>query len=397
MKELFKNRVFKIIMTADILQQMCIWIRNMVVLFYVIDKTNSNAFYISLVSVFEFLPMFVLSYIGGTFADRWNPKKTMIWGDVLSSISVLCILLVISRGQWQPIFAVTFISSSITQFSVPSSTIMFKKNIDNNLLTPAISFSQALQSLYIIIGPVIGTLFYTALGVNFSLAIISALMLISASVQLLLPNSNRAENINKTSFADEMKLGFNFIKKSSGIKTLTAILFVFGFAQGLIQPLTVFVLNNRLMLGKESMAWFLMLLGAGLLVGAVLSSAVIAKYKTKNILIAVFICFGIFTVIEVLSTNAYLTGSMYFLYGTSAAFIQVAISSPLIKNIQEDYIGRISGLITPLVTGGVLLGSALCGVMYEIINLIPMYIISAVFTLLCAAVSLKYKEINNDK
>lgn len=393
MKELFKNRVFKIIMTADVLQQMCIWIRNMVVLFYVIDKTNSNAFYISLVSVFEFLPMFVLSYIGGTFADRWNPKKTMIYGDVLSSVSVLCILFIISQGAWEPIFAVTFISSSITQFSVPSSVIMFKRNIDNSLLTPAISFSQALQSLYIIIGPVIGSLFYTALGVKLSLAIISALMLISASVQLLLPNSKRDENINKVSFTGEMMLGIDYIKKSAGIKTLAAVLFVFGLAQGLIQPLIVFVLSERLMLDKDSMAWFFMILGAGLLIGAVLSSFVIGKYKTKNILFTVFICFGIFTAVEVLSTNVYLTGAMYFLYGTSAAFIQVAISSPLIKNIQEDYIGRISGLITPLVTGGVLIGSAFCGIAYENVNLIPMYLISAAFTFLCAFVSLKYKDI----
>jgi|GEM_PF-3417635 len=48
MKELFQNKVFRIIMTTDAIQQLCIWIRNMAVLFFVIEKTNADPIAISL-------------------------------------------------------------------------------------------------------------------------------------------------------------------------------------------------------------------------------------------------------------------------------------------------------------------------------------------------------------
>jgi MFS family permease len=81
MKDLLRNRVFQIIMATDTIQQMSIWIRNMAVLFFVIEQTNANPVAISLITIFEYLPIFVFSYFGGAMADKWNPKKTMIIGD----------------------------------------------------------------------------------------------------------------------------------------------------------------------------------------------------------------------------------------------------------------------------------------------------------------------------
>ena len=39
------------------------------------EKTNGNALAVSMISVAEFAPIFIFSFIGGTFADRWKPKK----------------------------------------------------------------------------------------------------------------------------------------------------------------------------------------------------------------------------------------------------------------------------------------------------------------------------------
>lgn len=93
MKELLRNKVFRIIMVTDFIQQMCIWIRNISILFFIVEKTNADPVAVSLITVFEYLPMFVFSYIGGTLADRWDPKKTMIIGDFLSWMSVFSILI----------------------------------------------------------------------------------------------------------------------------------------------------------------------------------------------------------------------------------------------------------------------------------------------------------------
>lgn len=66
--------------------------------------TNDDAFAVSLISVAEFAPIFVFSFIGGTFADRWRPKKTMVWCDLLSALSILAVLFAMENGTWHAVF-----------------------------------------------------------------------------------------------------------------------------------------------------------------------------------------------------------------------------------------------------------------------------------------------------
>ncbi|MBU4541074.1 MAG: MFS transporter, partial [Firmicutes bacterium] len=307
MKELFQNKVFRIIMTTDAIQQLCIWIRNMAVLFFIIEKTNADPIAISLITIFEYLPIFVFSYLGGTLADKWNPKRAMIAGDFLSSISVVVILLLINQGLWQTVFAATLVSAMASQFSAPSSVIMFKRNIDEQLITPAISLSQGLQSLYLIIGPIIGTLLYNGLGITFSLTVIAMLFLCSALIQFLLPASPRQTDYIKPNLLAQMKEGLVYIRNDKGLTVLCSVLGLFGFAQGLIQPLTIFILTDRLRIETESLQWFYSLSGVGLLIGAIISMSIVSKHKTRTILFLGMIAFAAVTIAEALSTVVILT------------------------------------------------------------------------------------------
>jgi len=110
MAHLFRNRVFLVVAGADLLQQAGIWIRNMALLFYIMEQTNNNPAAVALLTTFEYLPIFVFSLIGGTFADRWNPKRTVVIGDALSAVSVLAILGMVAAGWWQAAFAATVVS-----------------------------------------------------------------------------------------------------------------------------------------------------------------------------------------------------------------------------------------------------------------------------------------------
>lgn len=399
MKELIRNRVFQIIMATDTIQQMSIWIRNMAVLFFVIEQTNADPVAISLITIFEYLPIFIFSYIGGAMADKWNPKKTMIVGDSLSALSVLVILYLIIQGYWQAVFAATLVSSIVTQFSAPSSVIMFKRNIDDQLITPAISISQSMLSLYLIVGPIIGTLLYETLGIQISLIIISVMFFLSSMVQFLLPNSPRNLELANATVLHQLKEGLIYIYHDRGLRVLFTVLAIFGFATGLIQPLTVFILTERLGIDAQNLQWFYALSGVGLLVGAILSIAIVNKLKTGTVLFLCMVIFAALTTTEAFSTLVYITAPLYFLSGVTTAFVQVAISAPLIKTVPEEYIGRVNGMVSPLLIGGLLIGAALSGVLMKELSLIPVYMISVFFILVCGIICQKYRETdcNDDK
>lgn len=119
MSSFFRNRFVRVIIASSIFLQIGIWVRNFAILLFVMEKTNNNPIAVSLISVAEFAPIFIFSFIGGTFADRWRPKRTMVWCDLLSAISVFAVLLTIIFATWEAVFFVTFISSILSQFLSP--------------------------------------------------------------------------------------------------------------------------------------------------------------------------------------------------------------------------------------------------------------------------------------
>ena len=70
MKQLFLNRPFMLLMVSDIFQNLGIWIRNMALLFFVIEQTDGDPIAVSILTIVEYFPIFLFSIIGGVMADR---------------------------------------------------------------------------------------------------------------------------------------------------------------------------------------------------------------------------------------------------------------------------------------------------------------------------------------
>lgn len=183
MRSLLTNRAFLIVTGSDLLQNLAIWIRNMAILYFIMEKTGGNPVAISLITVLEYVPIFVFSFIGGALADRWNPKRTMITGDILSTLSIVGIIAVLASGYWEVLYAATFVSSIVSQFSQPSSIKIVKRNVDEEHVQSAVAITQSSQSLFFILGPIAGTFIYTFLGIQASLY--SLLVLFTSSAVLL--------------------------------------------------------------------------------------------------------------------------------------------------------------------------------------------------------------------
>ena len=155
--KLFSNRVFQAIIVSGLFLQIGIWIRNFAVLLFVMEQTNGDPFAVSMISVAEFAPIFIFSFIGGTFADRWNPKKTMVWCDILSALSVFAVLITLVFGTWQVVFFVTLISAILSQFSQPSGMKLFKLHLPAEQVQAGMSVYQTIFAIFMVLGPVIGT------------------------------------------------------------------------------------------------------------------------------------------------------------------------------------------------------------------------------------------------
>ncbi|WP_338587795.1 MFS transporter [Paenibacillus sp. Y5S-9] len=375
MNTLFRNKAFLIVTGSDLLQNLAIWIRNMAILYYVMDRTQGSPIAVSLITVLEYAPIFVFSIIGGALADRWNPKRTMILGDILSALSIVMIIGVLSSGYWQILYVATFVSSIVSQFSQPSSLKIVRRNVKGEHLQSAIAITQSGQSLFLILGPIVGTFIYTAMGIQASMYALLILFLTSALLLTFLPKDATQREINTSLLAD-IKEGWQYVARSRSLKMLSLVFICIGLSAGLISPLGIFLITERLGLEATSLQFLSGASGIGLLIGGGIAAAVSAKLNQTLTLLVGVLCLAVATMGEVLSSWFWLTIVISFLSSISLAFINVIISTYLVTRIDEHLIGRVNGTITPLFIGSMLLGSSMAGVLMNSTSIFIVYAIS---------------------
>jgi len=392
MKTLLGNRVFVLVMASDLLQQIGIWVRNMALLYFVVAQTNGDPIAVSLLTVAEYAPIFIFSIIGGVLADRWRPKRTMIIGDLLSLLSIAPILWAVQVGYWQAVFVAAGVSAIVSQFSQPSSMKMFKRYVPDSQVGSAIAFSQTMSSLFIIGGPVLGTFIYTRYGISFSLSSLIVLFALSALCLSLLPKSEPVDRTERTSVYAEWKSGLSYVRGKRQLVVLFGLFALIALSVGLIQPLEIFLITERLQLPEASLQWFTAVSGLGMLLGGILAGVLSAGGhllgKERRILLLGTLVFGAATVVEGLSLWPLLTGSMRLMTGVLLAFMQTVLATIMLTSVEERYVGRINGLFTPLFTGFLLLGTACAGVYMHATSLTLVFITSGLILVAASFVTL---------
>ncbi|QOH62228.1 MFS transporter [Paenibacillus polymyxa] len=375
---MFKNPYIRTIIASNALLNLGIWVRNFAILLYVTDLTHNDPVYVSLISVAEFAPIFLFAIIGGTFADRWRPKRTMVSCDLLSAASIFIVLLALWYGSWQVLLLSTFFSAILSQFSQPSAMKILKQHVAPEQLQGVMALFQSLMALFMVIGPVVGTFIYQHFGIFSSLSITGMLFLISALVLTRIPQGEQAIEIDRpTHFIEELKEGIRYVWNNRTLRTLGGTFTIIGLAVGLIQPLMVFVAIENLGQDKEFLQWPLMANGAAMLLGGGLIMG-IAKKVQPQLLLATGLLVSTLTTFGVgWSHNIVLTMALQVLSGLFYPCIHIGINTMMMKNAEAAFIGRVGGALSPLFSGMMVVGMSIGGTLKRESSLYTVYIVSA--------------------
>lgn len=378
MSDLFKNSVVRTIMLSTLFLQIGIWVRNYSILLYVMEKTNENPVAVSLISVAEFAPIFLFSFIGGTFADRWLPKRTMVWCDFLSAVSIFVVLMTLMFGSWKVIFFATLVSSVLSQFSQPSGMKLFKLHVPDEMIQMGMSMYQTIFALFMILGPVLGTFVYQHFGILTAIAIMGIAFLISAAILLLLPADIKTkEEKSKTTLIQEMKDGFHYVLKNKSLTLLGGCFMAAGLAIGLTQPLGVFLITEQLGLPKEMLQWLMAAFGIGMILGGGLTIGISKKVNPQVLLVLGLAASALGFCGMGLATAFWLTLTAQFFSGLFMPCIQIGINTMILQNTEEAFIGRVNGILNPLFMGSMVVTMSMSGWLKSNLSIVLIYQIAA--------------------
>lgn len=395
---MFANRYVRTIILSRVLLQLGIWVRNYAVLLYVSELTHNNPVDVSLISVAEFAPIFLFGLIGGTFADRWRPKRTMVWSDLLSGLSVGAVLLAVMNGGWVALLIGSFISASLSQFSQPSAMKLYKRHVPAEQLQGVMAMSQTLVAIFTVLGPVIGTFIFIKFGISISL-ILTALMFLGSSLILsTLPRDEAEPKSGKSGgFFKELTDGLRYIGASKNLRTLGMTFSAVGLASGLTQPLQIFLVIENLGRDKPFLQWLVMANGAAMLVGGAVIIAVAKKVKPQLLLLVGLLVNAVCTVGMGASKQIWLTIVLLAISGLFYPCIQGGIQTLLVRNTEGAFIGRVSGAIMPIFMGMMVVGMFISGYLKDTFSLLGVFTASGVFVVIGALLLLPIVINKNSK
>ncbi|MFD3273961.1 MFS transporter [Paenibacillus dendritiformis] len=376
---MFSNRYVRTIIFSRALLQLGIWIRNYAVLLYVTELTNNNPVYVSLISVAEFSPIFLFALIGGTFADRSRPKRTMVWSDLLSALSVVAVLLALMGGGWTALLIGSFISASLSQFSQPSAMKLYKRHVPVEQLQGVMAMSQTLVAVFTVLGPVIGTFIFIQFGIKASLILTAGLFLGSSLVLASLPRDAEEPKPGDTGgFMKELTAGLRYIGSSPSLRTLCLTFSVVGLASGLTQPLQIFLVIEKLGQEKPFLQWMVMTNGAAMLAGGIAIMGIAKKVNPQLMLMLGLLVTAVCTMGIGASTMIWLTIVLLVISGLVYPCIQGGIQTLILRNTEGAFMGRVSGAIMPVFMGMMVTGMFLSGYLKDMFSLLAVYVMSGV-------------------
>ncbi|CAI8835793.1 MFS transporter, DHA3 family, macrolide efflux protein [Brevibacillus sp. IT-7CA2] len=364
MSNVLKNRYVRAILLSAFLLQIGVWVRNMAILLFVMDHTGGDPFAVSMISVAEYAPIFLFSFLAGTFADRWKPRKTMVWCELLSALSVVGVLLTFVYGSWKAIFFATLISAILSQFSQPSGMKLFKLHVPGEQLQVGMSAYQTIFAIFMVFGPIVGTFVFQQWGMEVAMVITAVAFLSAAGVLYLLPPDRvEKEEQQESALLGEMVSGIRYVLSSRVLSMLGFCFLAVGFSLGMIQPLGIFIVTEQLQLPKESLQWLITAQGVGMIAGGAMTMAAAKTIPPQKLLVMGLLGNAVAVAICGMSTNLWLTLVAQFIAGLLLPSIQIGINTMLLKNTESTFIGRVNGILTPLFTGSMVVMMSITGVL----------------------------------
>lgn len=388
---LFRNRFVQSILASALFLQLGIWIRNFAVLLYVVDKTNEDPLAVSMISIAEFVPIFFFSFIGGTFADRWRPKQTMIWCELLSATSVFIVFVTLLFTSWHIIFFATLISSILSQFSQPSGMKLFKQHLVGAQLQGAMSLYQTIFALFMVLGPILGTYVYQEWGIHLSIVFTGISFLMAALVLTWIPNDplpKEDRELEKTSVWREMVSGVRYVLSKRLLILISLSYFLAGLGIGFIHPLSIFIVTEQLHLPKEFLKWLFTANGIGMCLGGVFTMLLSKTISPSRLLIYGSGMMAIGMSIIGFSTELWLTLLGEFICGLMLPCIHIGGNTTILQNTDSNYVGRVNGILIPMFTGAMIVTMSVGGLLKKMLPISIIFQITAFILLLSMVVIL---------
>lgn len=363
----------------------------MAIVWYATMQTASGV-WVAAFTVGSYLPQFLISFIGGVWADRYHRKKLIIGADMLIAFATFIMVLAIPHISSEPallggLLVMSVVRSFGAGIQTPAVNAVIPQLVPAQQLMRYNGINATMQSVVNFAAPAAaGAVFaVSTLRTTLMIDIVTAVLGTGLLSCLVLPKQDTS--FEKSGVLSDMKIGVRYAFSDRGIGKLLIIYGPFTFfcvPAGYLAGLLV-----RRVFGDTY--WYLTAVEvvgfAGMMAGGVAMSTWGGFRSREKTLAAGLLAFGSFAIGMGFSKNFILYLGLMAFYGVALTMVQTAITTMLQERTDTSMQGRVFGLLGTMYAGFLPLGMAVFGPLADILPLQWIMIGSGIALILIAVIT----------
>ena len=334
----------------------------------VLQITNS-AFWLGLDAFMATAPGFVLTLVGGVFADLIDRRRLLLYTQVAAGAAALALAILVWTGavnRWM-ILGFSFITGCCMALASPSYLAMTYDLVGREDLANAIAMNSTQFQLSRVVGPALAGVGFRLFGLA-GCFFANGLSFVAVVVALSMVHPQRHHHTidfdtvkRRHRIWSDLKEGFRYVRnrpRVSSLLLLSAINSLFGAPYFTLVPVYA---RDKFHLGETGLALMMGTAGLGALFGALLV-AYLGDFRFKGwFVIGGAFMFGL--CVRAFALSEKLVLSLLFLFGLGFAIvISVAITNTLLQKLSTDEMrGRVMSMFILSFMGTMPIGNLVAG------------------------------------
>ena len=335
---------------------------------------TSQGIWVAAFSVCSYLPQFILSFVGGVWADRYPRKLLIIGADALIAFATLVMVCAIPLITSTPtllsaLLAMSAIRSLGAGIQTPAVNAVIPQVVPKEQLMRYNGINASMQAVVNFAAPAAAGVVFAVSSLRTTLMIDIITAVIGSAILSCLTLPDQEKPKESQTLLSDMIAGIRYALNNRSIGKLLTIYGLFtllcvpaGYLGGLLV---------RRIFG--STYWYLTAVEvvgfAGMAAGGVVMSTWGGLRKKERTLSAGLFAFGAFAIGMGLTKNFPLYLSLMFFYGITLTVIQTSITTLLQETAEPAMQGRVFGLFSTIYAGALPLGMILFGPLADLVPL----------------------------
>ena len=172
-----------------------------VVLPWQMYKLTKSSFLVGMLGVAEFVPMFLLAFVGGALADYVDRRRLILLAE--TGLTACCVLLIVNALQSQPrvwvLFLAAALSAALSALQRPALEALTPRIVPPEHLPAVAALNSLRYNFGHIVGPTLAGIIAASLGAAFAYTIDAATYIVSLLALLLIGAVPAAEDADRPS------------------------------------------------------------------------------------------------------------------------------------------------------------------------------------------------------